>query len=161
MSSHKLRKSVGLSQMRQAPIVTDIMARHPSQKAMKHILEQSEKMQQGARQKSPAHDRHPGASPASGKSSIPEYKLLHTAEERRSFRSKLQEFQKVTTEQCQVFSRGPNTDQIRVQHSIEIPASHWQLLMEADLGQGESSRRMDTCNVDSSQHSHAPSAANI
>ena len=44
MSSYKLRKSVGLSQTRQAPAVTDIMARHPSQKAMKHILEQSEKI---------------------------------------------------------------------------------------------------------------------
>ena len=45
VSGYKLRKTIGHGdQKHKAPAVTDIMARHPSQKAIKHILEQSASM---------------------------------------------------------------------------------------------------------------------
>lgn len=97
-------------------VATDLLARHPSKKAIQFIAEQAEKMR-SAKKRQSSLDNKPAETRQSG---IPQFQILDNAEDSIRFRSKLEHFKQLTTEQQRVFNRGSSIA-AGLQNSLDLP----------------------------------------
>ena len=96
-----MKKSIIQANLREGA-ATDLLDHHPSKKAIKLIEKQSEMMMQSKKRMSSLENDQ--KAPKNG--SITKFQILNNAEESIRFRSKLEHFKQMTTEQYKVFNKG-------------------------------------------------------